>query len=95
MKPLQPVFLVLAACAITLTPGCVNSEGRLRPPDPLGRALFDALDPGPRNARSDAYYVQQNQPQYTDDVWVDGAWGRDARGQRIWIPGHWARAEVR
>ena len=79
--------------------GCVNAEGRFRPIDPLGRALFDALDRGPR--QNDAQYVDgpsgpQGYQQYgTQDVWVEGAYGRDASGRRVWVPGHWAQADVR
>ncbi len=87
-------FLLTAILAISLA-GCVNSEGRIRPPDPLGRMLFDALDPGPRYVEPDAYYVNHEQPRTSGDVWVDGAWGRDGRGQQVWVPAHWARGEIR
>lgn len=95
MKSFPFCFCVTLGMVALSFSGCVNSEGRIRPPDPLGRALFDALDPGPRYTESDARYVGQPQSQASGNVWVDGAWGRDARGQRVWIPGHWAYGEVR
>jgi hypothetical protein len=95
MKNLPSCALGLAATLAMSLTGCVNSEGRLRPPDPLGRMLFDALDPGPKYAQSDAYYAGHEQPRTAGDVWVEGSWGRDARGQRVWVPAHWARGEIR
>ncbi len=94
MKPLPKVILFSFALLTLVLAGCVNSEGRIRPPDPIGRAIFDALDPGPRQQYySDAAYA--NQGGYNENVWVDGAWGRDSRGQRVWIPGHYANIERR
>ncbi|MFY8216285.1 MAG: hypothetical protein ACOVMP_06755, partial [Chthoniobacterales bacterium] len=90
MKLRQLPHFIVAASALAITSGCVNSEGRLRPPDPLGRMLFDALDPGPRNARADERYVQEYQPEDENDVWIDGAWERDSNGERVWVPGYWA-----
>ncbi len=92
MKPLTQAALLFAAVVTLALAGCVNSEGRFRPPDPIGRAIFDALDPGPRYY-SDAAYV--NQPGYNERVWVEGAYGRDSRGRRVWIPGHYATVERR
>lgn len=80
-----------------LTAGCVNSDGRFRPIDPLGRAIFDALDGGPQN--NDRRYVENTNPSYSrydrrhtpQQVWIEGAYARDSRGGRVWVPGHWAR----
>ncbi len=94
MKTLAQAALLSTAVVTLALAGCVNSEGRIRPPDPIGRAIFDALDPGPRpQYATDARYV--NQSGYNENVWVEGAWGRDANGQRVWIPGHYANIERR
>jgi len=79
--------------------GCVNEQGRLRPIDPLGRAIFNALDPAPRNYNNQ--YNRPSYPQYGNNgypqqrgqgnVWVEGAYGRDSYGRRVWIPAHWVR----
>lgn len=39
----------LIAAILTLFAGCVNEYGRFRPPDPLGRALFDLIDRPPKD----------------------------------------------
>lgn len=87
---------LLAASTLVglLLAGCTNADGRFRPIDPLGRMIFDALDPAPRqynNNGNDSYYAQ---PQYQNGrqqnaVWVEGAYGRDANGRRVWIPAHY------
>jgi len=96
MKLRLPAILLLALCGVSLT-ACTNAEGRFRPPDPFGRMIFDALDRGPRY--SDADYVNEPSPQYTatpqgsyttNEVWVEGAYARDAYGRRVWVPAHWA-----
>ncbi len=94
-------FLLLvgiAASGLVLS-GCVNEQGRFRPIDPLGRAIFNALDPEPRSY--DNQYNGPGYPQYSNNryrpqreqgnVWVEGAYGRDSYGRRVWIPAHWAR----
>jgi hypothetical protein len=79
--------------------GCTNPDGRFRPPDPIGYAIFEALDRGPRHSgsprSSDADYVgsddqlsARGHPPSPDSVWVDGTWG-SSNGQRVWIPAHW------
>jgi len=101
MKRRLPATLALLLCAAAV-PSCTNAEGRFRPPDPLGRLIFDALDPGPRH--SDADYVNEPSPQYTatpqgsystNEVWVEGAYARDAYGRRVWVPAHWAPVSSR
>ena len=80
--------------------GCVNEDGHFRPPDPLGRAIFDLFDPpgrnrAPYNGSRDADYVYgpPNQPppnNARNPEWVEGAWGW-SNGNRVWVPGHWAQ----
>lgn len=77
--------------------GCRNAEGRLRPPDPIGYALFEMIDRGPHtNQRSqDRDYIGPNAatpergvPPSRDSIWVEGTWGV-SNGRRVWIPAHW------
>ncbi len=81
--------------------GCRNAEGRLRPPDPIGYALFEWLDRGPHPATAgrsnDSDFLeagpssatpQRGLPPSPQSVWVDGTWGT-SNGQRVWIPAHW------
>ncbi len=90
--------LLLAAVAgtcITLA-GCTNDEGRFRPPDPLGRALFDFFDRPRTDDRRytgvpDVQYQDRNRSPGPGYVWVDGTYGHDASGRRYWIPAHWTR----
>jgi len=100
----KPILLLAGLAVVSLGfPACTNSEGRFRPPDPLGRAIFDALDRGPRYAEADSEYIGVDDRQYTqrdqrpgpDYAWVEGTYGRDARGRQVWIPGHWARIGAR
>lgn len=98
---MKKTILVLAGLAVVSLgfTACTNSEGRFRPPDPLGRAIFDALDPGPRHSQSDAEYIGVEERQYThrdqrpgsDYAWVEGTYAQDSRGRQVWVPGHWAR----
>ena len=89
-------LVCLCSAAAALLAACKNSEGRFRPPDPLGYAIFEALDRGPHNPRGrDAEYIGQNEdlsargyPPSPSSVWVDGTWGT-SNGQRVWIPAHW------
>lgn len=98
MKIKLTLLVAFGLCGAVFS-GCTNSEGRIRPPDPLGRALFDALDPGPRNADrqyvQDPYSVDYNQRPGPDYVWVDGGYATDANGRSVWVPAHWAQARVR
>jgi len=93
-----PAFL-LPVLVAALLGGCVNADGHLRPPDPLGRAIFDLFDPpnrnrGPYNNR-DAEYLDGDPGQAAarktgTPVWVEGSetW---TNGRQIWVPGHWAQ----
>ncbi len=91
--------LLIVALASLLLPACRNAEGRFRPPDPIGYAIFEALDRGPREAgapvRPDSDYIGdpgnlavRGHPPTPESIWVDGTWGT-SNGQRIWIPAHW------
>ena len=95
----KPVAIVFAITAIGLLGGCRNAEGRWRPPDPIGYALFEMIDHGPHapppNRSSDADYVgpssptpERGLPPSRDSIWVEGTWGT-SNGERVWIPAHW------
>ena len=93
---------VAILCGLSgLLAGCQNPEGRWRPPDPIGYALFEMLDRGPHTPKagrnSDADYVndgpssptpERGLPPSRDSIWVEGTWGVSA-GRRVWIPAHW------
>lgn len=98
MKPSVPSALLLVF-SLGISVGCTNPDGRFRPPDPIGYAIFEALDRGPRNAggpgSSDADYIgtdgqlaARGHPPSPDSIWVDGTWGT-SNGRRVWIPAHW------
>ncbi len=106
--PMKPKVLLVTVSALGLMAltGCTNSEGRFRPIDPLGRAIFDALDPGPRRPNygyNDQQYIDQqygpdltnrNQRPGRDYVWLDGRYESDHTGRSVWVPGHWTRVQV-
>lgn len=88
-------FLLSSLALISLgLQACTNAEGRFRPIDPIGRAIFNAID-----RPSQDYYYEENPYQYTDYnrppgrdyVWVEGEYVRDAHGRRVYVPAHWAR----
>jgi len=96
-------FLARGVClsSLLLFSGCKNPEGRFRPPDPIGYALFELFDRGPHTParRSDAIPDSQfvgsdsnlsarGHPPSPDSIWVDGTWGT-SNGRRVWIPSHW------
>ena len=82
--------------------GCVDQYGRIRPPDPIGQAIFNALDPGVPVYQSQQYVVTSDMPaaryeqrpvapvSYTDPVWVDGYWGWGG-SDWVWVPGRWVQ----
>lgn len=85
---------ILLGLLLTGFAGCKNPEGRFRPPDPLGYAIFEMLDRGPHRPppqSADAIYAGEetgpNRPS-PNSVWVDGTWGT-SNGRRVWIPAHW------
>lgn len=99
MKIRSLKFVGLAVVGVALS-GCVSDQGRLTPIEPIGRAIFNALNPAPTHydnryaGTSDPRYVDnryQQQQRGQDNVWVEGAYGRDTYGGQVWIPAHWAR----
>jgi|GEM_PF-858303 len=95
-------LLVLAAvCGVS----CTNADGRFRPPDPIGYAIFEALDRRIYNTPSRRY---SERPAYRDTEYLDYPNEAAARrnppsrnsiwvdgtygvsnGRRVWIPAHW------
>ncbi len=88
---MKTCLLALVASGLLLLVGCVDQYGRVRPPDPIGRALFDALDPSGPVYDSREYVVTRPMPSapplgyyerrtvapvsYSNPYWVDGYWG--------------------
>jgi len=79
------LFAVLAALCLA---GCVVDQyGRVLPPDPVGQALFNALDPATPVYEPREYVVESDYPAaryerstvapvaYSDPVWVSGHYG--------------------
>ena len=77
------VFVTLLAAGLCL--GCVVDQyGRVRPPDPIGQAIFNALDPATPVYQPQEYAVETDIPAlrnerrtvvpvgYSDPVWVKG-----------------------
>jgi WXXGXW repeat (2 copies) len=93
------VLVILSAICLI---GCVDEYGRVVPPDPIGRAIFDALDPAvpvyePRQyvVTSDMPPVRYERPaivpaSYSDPVYVNGYWGWGG-GDWVWVPGRWVQ----
>ena len=94
------VLLTILTAGLLL--GCVDQYGRVRPPDPVGQALFNALDPGVPAYQSREYVVTRDVPAvryerrpiapvtYSDPVWVDGYWGWGGNDW-VWVPGRWVQ----
>jgi len=90
--------ILTAGCLL----GCVDQYGRVVPPDPIGQALFNALDPGVPAYYPREYVVASDMPpvryerrtvvpvSYADPVWVDGYWGWGGSGW-VWVPGGWVQ----
>ena len=83
--------------------GCVVDEyGRVVPPDPVGQALFNALDPGVPVYQPREYVVDSDVPavryeqrtvapvSYSDPVWVNGYYGWGGNDW-VWVPGRWVQ----
>lgn len=100
MKP-----LACLACVGTLfLSGCVDQYGRIRPPDPIGRTLFNVFDPEPRYYGSDQYVVTRPMPSappvgyyerrtvapvnYANPYWRQGYWGWGGNDW-AWTPSQW------
>ncbi len=91
-------FFLLGISVPGFVGGCKNAEGRFRPPDPIGYAIFEMLDRGPRQDRSsDSDFIEAGPssptpergiPPESDSIWVEGTWGV-SNGRRVWIPAHW------
>ena len=94
------VAIIFGISSIGFLGGCRNAEGRWRPPDPIGYALFEMFDRGPHapapNRSSDAEFVgdpsapnpERGIPPSRNSIWVEGTWGV-SNGERVWIPAHW------
>jgi hypothetical protein len=89
---------ILAALCLA---GCVVDEyGRLLPPDPVGQALFNTLDPGVPVYEPRQYVVNTDIPagryeqrtvapvSYSDPVRVNGYYGWGG-SDWVWVPGRW------
>ncbi|MFZ4597250.1 MAG: hypothetical protein ACOYNN_01265 [Terrimicrobiaceae bacterium] len=95
---IPPAISMGSLFSVLILAGCTSPEGRFRPPDPIGYAIFEFFDRGPRNppasqySNSDAEYVgnpsPSGQPPSPNSIWVDGTWGT-SNGRRVWIPAHW------
>jgi hypothetical protein len=93
------VLVILSAICLI---GCVDEYGRVVPPDPIGRAIFDALDPAVPVYEPRQYVVTNDMPpvryerraivpaSYSDPVWVNGYWGWGG-GDWVWVPGRWVQ----
>jgi hypothetical protein len=97
------VITILAAACLW---GCVDEYGRVVPPDPIGRALVNALDPAVPVYQPREYFVSSDYPNdyptvryeprpvvpigYTDPVWVNGYWGWGGSNW-VWVPGRWVQ----
>jgi hypothetical protein len=90
--------ILTAACLI----GCVDQYGRVVPPDPIGQAIFNALDPAVPVYQPREYVVASDMPPpryeqssgvpvgYADPVWVNGYWGWGG-SDWVWVPGRWVQ----
>jgi WXXGXW repeat (2 copies) len=94
------LFAVLTALCLA---GCVVDQyGRVLPPDPIGQALFNALDPAVPVYEPREYVVNNDIPapayerrtiapvSYSDSVWVNGYYGWGGNDW-VWVPGRWVQ----
>jgi hypothetical protein len=95
------VLFNLLAAGLLL--GCVIDEyGRVRPPDPIGQAIFNALDPDIPMYQPREYVVERDVPavryeqrtvtpvSYSDPVWINGYWAWGGNDW-VWVPGRWVQ----
>ncbi len=84
--------MIAAGLMGMLLSGCVNEYGQFRPPDPLGRALFNVINPPPKNmvapggsAYEGAEYVVTSPPPRAryEEIPVSRYPGQ------AWVQGHW------
>jgi len=96
----------LAVLALGIFSGCVDQYGRVRPPDPIGRAIFDVLDPARPVYDSREYVVTRPYPsspprgyyerrtvqpaRYSDPYYIEGHWGW-RNSNWVWVPGRWVQ----
>ncbi|MEO8205437.1 MAG: hypothetical protein ABI615_04600 [Chthoniobacterales bacterium] len=101
---------ILTLVGATLLGGCVNDYGHIRPPDPLGRLIFDVFDPPPKNGGNviqedgGEYIVPVDMPAARYEtrpgapgpglVWINGYWSWNG-SEWIWVRGHWVEAPRR
>ena len=94
------LFAILSALCLA---GCVVDQyGRVLPPDPIGQALFNALDPAVPVYQPREYVVDRNYPpmryeqrtvapvSYSDPMWVNGYYGWSG-SDWTWVPGRWVQ----
>ena len=94
------LFALLTALCLA---GCVVDQyGRVLPPDPVGQALFTALDPAVPVYEPREYMVDNDIPaagyeqrtvapvSYSDSVWVNGYYGWGGNDW-VWAPGRWVQ----
>ena len=94
------LFALLTALCLA---GCVVDQyGSVLPPDPVGQALFTALDPAVPVYEPREYVVDNDIPaagyeqrtvapvSYSDSVWVNGYYGWGGNDW-VWAPGRWVQ----
>ena len=96
---MKVLFSILAAACLI---GCVDQYGRVVPPDPIGQAIFNTLDPAVPVYQSREYVVTSDMPalpyerravlpaSYSDPVWVNGYWAWGGSNW-VWVPGRWVQ----
>ena len=95
--------LLFAVLTVLCLAGCVVDQyGRVLPPDPVGQALFNALDPAVPVYEPREYVVDNDIPaasyeqrtvapvSYSDSVWVNGYYGWGGNDW-VWVPGRWVQ----
>ena len=95
--------LLFAVLTVLCLAGCVVDQyGRVLPPDPVGQALFTALDPAVPVYEPREYMVDNDIPaagyeqrtvapvSYSDSVWVNGYYGWGGN-EWVWVPGRWVQ----
>jgi len=96
--------LILLVPAVVAVSGCVDQYGRVVPPDPIGQAIFNALNPATPVYQSREYVVTQPMPVapppgyyetqgpvpvgYANPYWINGYWGWQGSSWQ-WVSGRW------
>src|SRR5262245_6012251 len=99
--------VLLAILTALCLAGCVVDQyGRVVPPDPIGQAVFNALDPAVPVYEPRQYVVNADIPavrdeqrtvtpvSYSDPVWVNGYYGWGG-SDWVWVPGRWVQRPSR